>query len=231
MVTPAIELASTAALAGQDGQTGHGVYLLTHATEHVGPSGTPHLNLTLEDATGRTTGYGWPEHRASIAYSTLPCPVTLCAEVKVRDGHPGLKVHSLAPLPVSEVACATALLPRMRCPDVALPALERLTQLERDLPPPLDGFLREVLLDPQVTLPFCAAVQAPVTTMPSSAACWCTAPRCWTPLTRAPTASFPKINGRRTLPNSPTCCMTSASSDRWAKPTAEPTRSPSTTRS
>lgn len=49
---------------------------------------------------------------------------------------------------------ATFLLPRRRCPDVALDGLERLARLETDLPSPLSDFLRQVLLDPAITLPF-----------------------------------------------------------------------------
>ncbi|MHB1896333.1 MAG: hypothetical protein ACYCOY_06770 [Metallibacterium sp.] len=38
-----------------------GQYRLTGATDV--PSGTPHLKLTLADATGSVLGFVWPEHR------------------------------------------------------------------------------------------------------------------------------------------------------------------------
>lgn len=153
MVDHALGPAGT--LASQDGDCGSGVYLLTGARESVGPSEQSCRQLTLEDATGRVTGFVWPEARPYVA-----CPVNLPAAVTVRAGvqcyhdQPQLRIHSLVGLSNSEVSSATALLPRLRCPAVARPALDRLAQLERELPLPLDGFLREVLLDPKVMLPF-----------------------------------------------------------------------------
>lgn len=153
MVDHALGPAGT--LASQDGDCGSGVYLLTGARESVGPSEQSCRQLTLEDATGRVTGFVWPEARPYVACpANLPAPVTVRAGVQCYHDQPQLRIHSLAGLSNSEVSSATALLPRLRCPEGARPALDRLAQLERELPSPLDGFLRGVLLDPQVTLPF-----------------------------------------------------------------------------
>lgn len=141
-------------LAQHDGGSGSGIYLLTGANEKIGASQQPYLELTLEDATGRATGYVWPEARPTVQCPALPSPVVVRATVKLHHESPQLKVQSLAALAPSEVAWATALLPRRRCPEVALHALARLTQLEHELPDALRSFLHHVLLDPQITLPF-----------------------------------------------------------------------------
>lgn len=147
-------LGPIAALAFKDGQTGTGIYLLSGCTEQVGHSMQPRLQLTLEDATGRATGFVWPEARSATNCPSTPSPVSAQATVQIFEGKPQLKLHSVAPAHPSSVASATGLFSRRRCPDVALPALDRLARLEQDLPAPLDGFLREVLLDAQIGLPF-----------------------------------------------------------------------------
>ena len=147
-------LGSIASLSGQAGVTGTGLYLLTGVGDHVGHSGQSCLQLTLEDATGRTLGFVWPECRPHLACPATPAPVAVTGLVQVFQGHAQLKVQTLAPLGVEQVPSATALLPRRRCPETALPGLERLSQLEQGLPDPLSGFLRSVLLDPAVGLPF-----------------------------------------------------------------------------
>jgi len=141
-------------LIGKSGQTGTGTYLLTGYTEHVGHSGQPRLQLTLEDARGRVTGFVWPEARSAMTCTATPSPVSVRATVQIFEERAQLKVQGLAPLDLSHVPSATELLPRHRCPEIAHPALDRLTHLEHDLPAPLDGFLREVLLDPRISLPF-----------------------------------------------------------------------------
>jgi hypothetical protein len=70
------------------------------------------------------------------------------------QGHAQIKVHSLAPVDADQLSSATALLPRNRCPEAALPAFDQLARLEQALPDPLDGFLRRVLLDPAIGIPF-----------------------------------------------------------------------------
>ena len=141
-------------LSDQAGLTGTGTYLLTGVGDHVGQSGQSCLQLTLEDATGRIIGFVWPECRPHLACPATPLPVAVTGLVQVFQGHAQLKVRTLTTLGVEQVASATALLPRRRCPDIALPGLERLCQLEQELPHPLDGFLRSVLLDPAIGLPF-----------------------------------------------------------------------------
>lgn len=153
MVT--LELGTAGALIAKEGDCGHGVYLLTGAQDHIGPSRQTRLTLTLEDATGRITGVVWPEARPYTLFpSCLPAPVAVCASVQIYDHKPQLKIHSVTGVSNTEVSPATALLPRLHCPEVARPALERLAQLERELPPMLAGFLREVLLDPLIAIEF-----------------------------------------------------------------------------
>lgn len=147
------DLGPTAALAEQDGCSGHGIFLLTSARQQLGASGQHRLELELEDSTGCVIGYGWPEAHATIACPGLPSPVAVRATVATYNGEPRLKVQGLTGIAPSEVPLAASLLPVRRCPEIARPALARLAQLERELPPPLDQFLRYLLLDPRITLP------------------------------------------------------------------------------
>lgn len=149
-----VTLSSIEGLAQQAGQNGTGVYMLTGTAEEVGQSGQPHLQLTLEDSTGRAKGFVWPETRQSIARPATPAPVSVTAITQTFHGMAQLNVRGLAALDADAVDSASALLPRRHCPSTALPALQRLTRLEADLPAPLDGFLRRVLLDPSLGLPF-----------------------------------------------------------------------------
>jgi 3'-5' exoribonuclease len=146
-------LGSTAALADQIGLTGTGTYMLTGAGDHVRQSGQSCLQLTLEDAQGRVTGFVWPEFRPYVSGLAAPIPVLVTGCVQHYKGQPQLKVQALTPLMLEQAISATALLPLRHCPEAAWSALERLEQLERELPYPLDAFLRRVLLDPAIGLP------------------------------------------------------------------------------
>lgn len=140
-------------LAGQPEQSGHGIYLLTGYSEREGDSGQARLQLTLEDSTGRIVAFVWPESRQSVLVPPIPSPVSALAKVQMFDGKAQLKLQCLAEIESDRVPCAAALLPRRLCPEVALSSLERLIAFERDLPAPLDGFLKRVLLDPSIGIP------------------------------------------------------------------------------
>jgi hypothetical protein len=149
-----LNLGPISSWASHTGETGIGVYLLTGYAEQVGVSGKACLKLTLEDADGRATGFAWPESRSSVMCSATPAPVSVTGTVHQFNDHAQIKVHALAPIDPEQVPSATALLPRRRCPEAALVALDRLAQWEQSLPCPLDGFLRHVLLDPRIGVPF-----------------------------------------------------------------------------
>lgn len=154
MVALSDQLGPVATLATQEKQTGFGTYLLTHYSEREGASGQRRMQVTLEDATGRITGFAWPEAHDAILIPPIPSPVSVLARVRIFDDKPQLTLLSLAGLGSAAVPLATDLLPRHRCPESALPAFDRLIQLEASLPSPLDGFLREILLDPEIGVPF-----------------------------------------------------------------------------
>ena len=153
MITIEHALGATTTLIDRVGMTGTGTYLLTGACDHIGQSGQPCLQLTLEDAQGSVTGFVWPEFRPYVGQIVTPIPVAVTASVQNFRDQPQLKVHAMAPMAPDQVASATALLPRRRCPDSAVHALARLSELEHDLPDPLNRFLRAVLLDPLIGLP------------------------------------------------------------------------------
>lgn len=140
-------------LPSQVDQTGHGVYLLTEYSERGGDSGQSRLELTLEDSTGRITGFVWPEYRSDVLVPPIPSAVSALGRVQLFNGKPQLKLQCLAGLDPHQVDCAAALMPRGRCPEAANAALDRLIGLERSLPAPLDGFLKQVLLDPGIGMP------------------------------------------------------------------------------
>jgi hypothetical protein len=136
------------------GSSGTGVYLLTWYGEQASRTGQTFLKLTIEDASGRATAFAWPEARDAVTCAATPVPVIASGTVQRFEGFNQLRLQALRQATVEDVHAATALLPRRWCPDVALPALDRLAQLEAELPPPLDCFLRRVLLDPAIALPF-----------------------------------------------------------------------------
>lgn len=146
-------LGPVSGLAAQVNQTGHGTYLLTEYSEKQGSSGQSRLQLTLEDATGRVTAIVWPEHRPNVLVPPIPSPVSVLAKVQIFDGKVHLRLECLAGLEADQVPCAAALLPRRRCPEIAHASQDRLIALERDLPAPLDGFLKHVLLDHRIGIP------------------------------------------------------------------------------
>ncbi len=136
------------------GQKGYQTFLLTHSREYVGRTGQRRLELLLEDATGSIEGIVWPESRACVEKPICPAPVRVYGQVSEFRGKPQIHVRSLAALQPMEVPLATRLLPRHRYAGEMLAAFDRLALLERSLPTPLDAFLRRVLLDPDIGIPF-----------------------------------------------------------------------------
>lgn len=147
------ELGPIAVLAEKDRLTGSGIYLMTGAEEMTSASGTNYLRVILEDASGTMIGFSWPENRQRVELPSVPAAVSVSGRIRVFDRKPYLHIERLAAAAMKDIPSATYLLPRHRCPDIALPALDVLTGLESSLTPPLGEFLRRVLLDPAITLP------------------------------------------------------------------------------
>lgn len=136
------------------GQTESGLYLLTGVEERISKLKVAYLHVVLEDAGGRMTGSIWPEHRHHTELPGLHSVVSVAGSVVPISNGTHLNVERLAPVSVEDVSYATDLLPRHRCPQKALPSFDALAAFERTLPSPLDGFLKRVLLDPGIGLPF-----------------------------------------------------------------------------
>jgi hypothetical protein len=151
MPTP---LGTITSLREKMGQEGHQAFLLAHSRECAGRTGQHRLELLLEDATGSIAGIVWPESRAYVEITTCPAPVMVYGQVAEFRGQPQIHVRSLAVLQPMEVPLATGLLPRYRYAGEMLAAFDRLALLELSLPSPLDAFLRRVLLDPAIGIPF-----------------------------------------------------------------------------
>ncbi|MGH8113251.1 MAG: hypothetical protein ACREPL_15245 [Rhodanobacteraceae bacterium] len=128
--------------------------MLSECAEREGVNGQRYLRLSLEDATGRITGFVWPEFRATVGSPALFAPASILATVQQFDGRTQLRVQRLDSLTLEQVNRATQLLPRHRCPARTQRSFDRLAKLEVDLPEPLDEFLRRVLLDPGIGIPF-----------------------------------------------------------------------------
>lgn len=139
---------------GRKGQTESGLYLLTGAEERISRSNTAYLGVVLEDACGRMTGSIWPENRHHTELPGLHSVVSITGSVVPLGNRTHLNIERLAPVAVDQVTYATDLLPRHRCPEEAHPGIDALAAFERTLPSPLDGFLKRVLLDPAIGLPF-----------------------------------------------------------------------------
>lgn len=149
-----LSLGAIADLADKVGKVGQGEYLLTEYTEREGDSGQRRMQVTLEDASGRVTGFVWPESQPSALVLEVPSAVSVQAKVQHYRDQVQLNLKCVAPLRPDQVASASALLPLRQFSDATLPGLARLQQLEAELPAPLDDFFRRVLLDPDIGLPF-----------------------------------------------------------------------------
>ncbi len=145
---------STRALAEHQGKTLQGTFMLTECTERPCSSGATRLQVVLEDSEGSVLGFVWPEHRPFIGAVSVPAPVEVHADVRLFDSKSQLNIRQMNALNVDAVECAAELLPLRQCPVEAQVALSRLGDLERSLPDPLRGFLRRILLDPAIGVPF-----------------------------------------------------------------------------
>lgn len=131
-----------------------GTYLLTQCLEIRDSDGPGRLQLQLHDSTGSVRAVVWPECRARMIVPSLPCAVAIEARVTEYNAVPELKVRKFKTVDADDVACAAALLPMSQCPQGAQNALMSLIGFERSLPEPLAGFLRRVILDPEIGIPF-----------------------------------------------------------------------------
>jgi len=139
------------ALKGKEGQRGMGHYLLRQVHHCTKKTGEPYQKLALEDATGNVAGIVWPQFLEHARTLTLDRPVRVIASVRSFNHELQLHVERVSTLASQEVASVTALLrPDDNGHAAVKPALQRLGELEAALPAPLDGFLREVLLDSRV---------------------------------------------------------------------------------
>lgn len=132
------------------GATITGQYRLTGAIDVS--SATPHLHLTLADATGTVLGFVWPEHRHYAQLPPIGHPVQVEASVRRHEGRPQLCITRLDALDPDQVAVATDVI----CGLGQDRNYGLLRALEVSLPQPLRGFLARVLLDPGIGSPFLA---------------------------------------------------------------------------
>lgn len=120
-----------------------GQYLLREARDVA--DGTPHLQLSLADATGKVSAFVWPEWRDKTEMPPVGRPVSVTAEVRAYEDSQQLKVHRLTPLAAEDVRDVADLLPGV--PEQVRDALRA---IESSLPPKLRQFLVRVLLDTEI---------------------------------------------------------------------------------
>lgn len=124
----------------------------TYFVAEIGQSADPaYVSLKLAESLGSL----WVRVPKAVAQGLRPEHVdralSFVMDVPTDEGTPIVR-HWGEPDPdaLRDVAYR---LPLLRCPDVAQGALRRLGDFEHSLPEPLAGFLRRVLLDPEVGVP------------------------------------------------------------------------------
>lgn len=144
-----VRVERTDQLASRIGTSIVGVYTLTECRTQ---KDSGHGLVRLEDASGQVFGLIPSEHRASMQGRPLNGPVLVSADVRMstatKDRY--LLIKRMLPATEDEVSCAADLLPLRLCPPIAKPALSRLIELERSLCAPLSGFIKRMLLDPDI---------------------------------------------------------------------------------
>lgn len=131
------------------GQLVEDTYLLTGLEKRFGKQ-SHYFKLSLMNANGTIEGILWPEQMRQVRCPEVSTPVSVRGRKHLFNDRLQLRIESLVAVPADEVPVATALLPRQHCTKEVQAALDRLAELERSLPCPLQGFLRQVLLDPLI---------------------------------------------------------------------------------
>lgn len=150
------------ALVDQPSQIHSGVYWLSEIQHRARASdGVRYARLVLDDARGVIIALLWPEWLHQLGAVRCPGPVFVLGRAGGGAGDRCLHVERIRTLGTDEPATGASLLPRRMCPEAALPALDALIDFEAKLIGPLSGFLRDVLRDPEIGLPFirCKASQ------------------------------------------------------------------------
>ncbi|MDP9139958.1 MAG: hypothetical protein M3O62_04105 [Pseudomonadota bacterium] len=131
-----------------------GVYRLSSIQEKISNAGHSRLQLELDDCTGTISGIVWPEYRTQCQGLKAPSFVYLEGDVREFDGRLSIHVRLIHTENPDVLSVGAQLLPRRLCPTAALPGLNHLVSLEDRLEGPMQGFLRRVLLDPEIGVPF-----------------------------------------------------------------------------
>ncbi len=131
------------------GQSVEGTYLVAGVEKRFGKR-SHYLKLSLMNADGSIVGILWPEQMRHIRCPAVDTPVRVRGTKYLFNGSMQLRIEGLVALPTDQVPVATALLPREHCTGEVQAAMDRLAELERSLPSPLRGFLKQVLLDPRI---------------------------------------------------------------------------------
>ncbi len=145
---------STKELSENIGELSEGTYFLSSIQHKTSASGRPRTVLELEDSTGAVRGIVWAEHQAYCEGLVAPSYVKVLARVHDFNGRTELHVCKIREESPETITQGARLLPLSQCPTVAHRALAQLEKLEADLHGPMKGFLRRVLLDPSIGIPF-----------------------------------------------------------------------------
>lgn len=131
------------------GQIVEDTYLLAGVEKRFGER-SHYLKLSLMNADGAIVGILWPEQMRHIRCPAVDTPVRVRGTKNLFNGSMQLRIEGMVALSTDQVPAATTLLPRQHCGEKVHAALDRLAELERSLPCPLQGFLKQVLLDPRI---------------------------------------------------------------------------------
>lgn len=131
-----------------------GVYRVSGIQEKISNAGHTRLQLLLDDCTGTIDGIVWPQYRAQCHDLKVPSYVYLEGDVREFDGRLSVHVRMIHIESPDRLSIGAPLLPYRLCPPAARPGLAHLVGLENRLDGPMQGFLRRVLLDPEIGVPF-----------------------------------------------------------------------------
>jgi hypothetical protein len=131
-----------------------GQYLLTEVRHCEKTSGEPYMRLVLDDAQRSTVGFLWAEHMHQAWPLTVPAVVQITGRPVGRGEDAALSISTLQFLHPASIDTGIQLLPIRFCPKLALQAFASLMHWERTWPVALRRFVGQVLVDPEIGIPF-----------------------------------------------------------------------------
>jgi 3'-5' exoribonuclease len=133
-----------------------GIYRIEEICQRVDVNDNPYWRMTLTDASGTLTGYGWPSHFRGNANPESFALAAVSGRTRIYQDNLATDVHTLAGVPPNASFSHLTTLPASLCPRAdLLPRLLVLTQSLRIHS--LVRFVETVFADDRIALPFLLA--------------------------------------------------------------------------